>query len=617
MSPAPVQVEFAVEFASFLVAAAGFALVLLRAEDLGRTTRDEVALALGFAALAVVAFLHGSLLVPSATAPVTGLRVAGLALLLLGSAGPRRLPALSASARWKRPPVGRPAGVSRLLLWLGVAFQAGALGALAAAPLVADALLGTGAVGIGAALALSSRRSVAGRVAASAGGTLLALVLVLSVALSAVLSSTVRNEATHQLDARAGAEASQVRHLAYVALPPEALLLTNLVQRHLDSTPGCAPSSRRCIAAFLPTAATTYLPSVDALWVVPGTRVGQAPDLVAQSAGAAAGLGSGTALAVARSPAVAQALRERRSTASTDVVNGRAVVLAATPDVVTLGTKPASPTRLVGAAVVVTPLDAAYLRQQRQLDDPSVSLGVVGNGSLVASSGSLPPPGALTSLVSSALAMSRPGNQVLDGQFVAVRSLQGASSQPTLALVATTSTSAVAQSARSLFRTLFLIALGGTLLALLLASAVGDSVGAGLRRLTLAADAIRRGERGVRAGLGTGDEVDALGAAFDSMVTSIDDKTAALSQAAYDEARLRGRLEAVVAGMGEALVAVDGNGRVTDFNQAAEEVIGVSAAIARGEPVDEVVALFADDGTDLSAQLRRPPDQRWSVQAWV
>jgi PAS domain S-box-containing protein len=101
------------------------------------------------------------------------------------------------------------------------------------------------------------------------------------------------------------------------------------------------------------------------------------------------------------------------------------------------------------------------------------------------------------------------------------------------------------------------------------------------------------------------------------MAASIEDKTSALRQAADDETRLRNRLEAVVAGMGEALVAVDASGNITDFNQAAEELIGVSAERARGKPADQVIHLASEDGDDLSSRLRRPLPRRWSVNGNV
>jgi PAS domain S-box-containing protein len=204
---------------------------------------------------------------------------------------------------------------------------------------------------------------------------------------------------------------------------------------------------------------------------------------------------------------------------------------------------------------------------------------------------------------------------VTKNRYLAAYPIQ-ASDQTTVAtLVVSEPTSTLISTRDRLYRTLFLIALGGTLLAFGLAAVIGDRITAGLRRLTYTARSIQRGEIGQRAEIGGEDEVGVLGAAFDSMAASIEEKTGALQVAADDETRLRNRLEAVVAGMGDALVAIDSDGRITDFNQAAEELTGLSAARARGRPVDEVLVLVNEDGTSLGPRLRTPSPSRWGVLA--
>ena len=143
-----------------------------------------------------------------------------------------------------------------------------------------------------------------------------------------------------------------------------------------------------------------------------------------------------------------------------------------------------------------------------------------------------------------------------------------------MAVVLSTPATSVLSARTQLYRTLFLIALGGTILALALAAFTGDRITAGVRRLTNVAARIEAGETSERADITGEDEVALLGSAFDSMVGAVEEQAAALQAAADDETRLRNRLEAVVAGMTDALVAVDDGGFITDFNRAAEELLG-------------------------------------------
>jgi PAS domain S-box-containing protein len=62
---------------------------------------------------------------------------------------------------------------------------------------------------------------------------------------------------------------------------------------------------------------------------------------------------------------------------------------------------------------------------------------------------------------------------------------------------------------------------------------------------------------------------------------------------------------------------VDADGRITDFNQAAEELTGVAAADAIGRPVVHSLELVNEDGTSLGPKLIHPSPLRWGLLATV
>ncbi len=579
------QFTFAAEFVAFLAAAAGLAMALLRGEVVVRPTWVRVPLGFGFAALAAGAFLRGSLVVEGGTAEVVVLRSIGLIAVAVGA------------LRWEER------GLARQLLWLALAFVAGAT----YAQTLPNSGSGDTALVVGSAFILgsvmtASRRSLAARVAASAAGVLLIMVLVLSLALSAVLSSTVEHEASVRLDARARTEVGLLGRESDGALNSALLVAQTLATsrgpllRELETRPvrnaQLDTDLARLSRNFLSDLPVAYFSTTGVVL-------------------ASTGFGPAALVPIAGSPAVAEANARRLEVSTVAVINTDAMALGVEP---VLADNPDGGRSHLGTVVVASLLNDSYLNG-RTADDPRLRLALVTRAQRLSSTPEFATSARARSLSSAVLASGLPRAASFDGLFFSARPVDDTSGSPVMVLVATTPTTLVDDTRDSLFRTLFLIALGGTLLSLLLAAFVGERIGARVRRLTVAAEAIQEGDLTARAGLDATDEVGVLGSTFDAMASSLEEQTAALRHAAEEEARLRNRLEAIVAGMGEALVAVDARGRVTDFNQAAEELIGVNAGTARGRPATDVVRLVTDDGVDLSSRLRQPMARRWSAAA--
>ncbi len=584
MSPAAAQLQFGAEFLGFLAAIAGVALSLLRAAP--RRLPPVVAVSLGV--LAGVAFAAGSRLIEDrADIRVAGPRLVAAAALAV------------AVLVWTVE--------SRTKVLLGI----GAIATALAVPLTArdlavgaDAAVAVGGLFIGAAILDLARRSVASRIAVSGGLSLLVIVLVLSVILSAVVDTNLRDEAKKRLDDQAVAEARAITeglaNLArFAGLAQLSLILSveNGVPGRLATLIGPGPRPNPVIQEVLKQPRLSQ--DQGYLYLDPrGSILGQAgPDgLLPDQADLVALVGN---------PLIAGTGCQRpkeRTAANIVQQQDRAygVVALATCD---------RESNDLGVFVALLELDDGLLQRDRPSDDGS-SLALVGTVTVAAAGPGQPDEAELRALAGAVLSDGQARKATVGDRFVSVAPVKQGLDDRTLniTVAASSSTDTIAESRDGLFRILFGIALLGTLVALLLAAVVGERIGARLRGLTQAAAALGRGDPGVRTGLTGDDEVGTLGATFDVMASAIEEKTEA-------EGRLRGRLEAVVGGMGEALVATDAQARITDFNRSAEDLVGVSAATARGRQVTEVISLAADDGADLASRLKQPPRTRWSASA--
>jgi len=591
MSPEGAQLRFAVEFATFLVAVAGATIVMLRPQLMGANRRSRVVLALGFAGVAAAAFLHGSLLTGAQEPAVVGLRGAGIVLLAVGT------------LRWGED------RASRRALWISLVLMAVAEAAsVTDAGTVADWARGAGALALGTVLLISARRSVPARIAVSTVATLLVVVLAVSVALSIVISGNVEREALRRVDARALAEAEEVQISSGKDAKNSAKLVALTIQgRPADFLIGLSnrPAADASVLGNLQDFVSEELLSADGplLYATDKRRVI-----------AAIGLDAVGVEALVGSRAVNELLQRRvAETGSIEVLGGR--VLAVGVHVVE--TQAPEGNRAVGLVVASADLTRDYL-VERSRNDPAVTLALVDRERVLVSYGRPLASGPVLGAANAALrADDGSARRVSGGTFLASRVVVAPDGARVLAVVATLPTTVVDDTRNSLFRNLFLVGLLTSLVAFFVAVFVGERIGVGLRRLTRAAEAIQAGDLTVRTNVVSPDEVGVLSATFDSMAQSIETLAAELRQTAEEEAKTRTRLETVVAGMGEALVAVDAAGRVTTFNAAAEELFGVRARDALGQSASSVATIAAEDGTDLSARLSQPSADPWSSPAVV
>ena len=576
MSASSAQLQFAAEFVLFLAAASGLAVMALRGSLLSRTAGGELSLVAGFFALGTSSFLHGSQLVDDGGSTlIVGLRTAGVILVLAGCLW-----------GWVAGEAARILfGVAVVLIAAGAFVDSGETGTFSRVAVAA------GGVALGVAVLVASRRSIAARVAITAATTLLIVVLVLGVAISAVLVNTVQSSAVDRIERRAKNEANNINTTEATARISEAKVVAAALTGDLTINDvvaaNQAPRPSDILSRPLGDLSVNYLANAPLAYVAPGGLVH-----------GVAVLDKVQVVELAGKPVVTEALASGGERTSIELLGNQAFSVGVKP------VRSARTTGPLGVAVALSKLDATYLAQVGN-DDRDLSLALIKNATILARHGRQPSLPSIAGMVRTALVDGRSSKAVIRNRFVAVAPVELGDGTPQLAVVASSPTTLVNRTRDDLFRNLFLVALGGAMLALVFAVALGARIGAGLARLRTAAEAIEEGDFGVRTGIKSSDEVGVLSRAFDAMAASVQDKTAV-------EARLRGRLEAVVAGMGEALVALDGSGRVTDFNRAAEELVGVRQSDALGRPVEEIVRLRDSDGAPIPI-LPSQGTTRWST----
>ena len=576
MTGASAQLGFAGEFVLFLASVAGVALVVLRRGASGESAQSRSALIGGFGAIAVSAFLHGSLLVgdPGA-AGVRIPRLVGAALLVVASLG--RSPGATS--------VARLAGVAAVLVAEIVDGTS------------ADVLRVLGGLGFAAGSVAAARRSFPARVAAGGALTVLAVVLAVSIAISGVVVRNVEDEALLRAETRANAEALELTRRPQDAAKTAAStaevlrragsLDDELVVLADDPIGDAGQRAGAQLSQLLADIGQRILFASGSLaYVTAGGTTIPGPGIDSP----------GLQVEIAGLDVVRESLETRAPVQAPAVLGGRAVALAAAPVVVQRADGP----RLVGVAVAFESVDDGAM-QARASGDRDLSIAVVGRDGVLARTGPLPDNDVLIEVGARTLDTADPASRSVSGHFVGSTPVL-AGGQPVFAVIASARSTQVDKTRRSLFGLLFIIALGGALLAIALASVVGERIGRGLRRLTAAAAEIRTGNLDARVGLVADDELGVLGGGFDSMAVALQTMTDELRDAAVGEARLRARMEAVVAGMGEALVAVDADGRITDFNDAAASLFGTTASKVRRKSA-EVLRMQSDDGEDVTAKL--------------
>jgi two-component system sensor histidine kinase VicK len=582
------------------LAAVSLLLVLgLRADLLGASPLGRIVLSGASVLLASAALVHGALVDRTdQQAWINGMRASAMVFLAIGCLG--------VAARWPRLALlaALAVFVCAEVLFRRDGQQAG------------DLLRFFGGSGIGVSLLLAARRSLATRIAAAAGVLLVVVVLVLSGVLSTVLTDNVSEQAIQRAKDRARIEAGLIDDLQDVALG-QADFIVSVLQSSQFGANAIRQGDGDKIRASLSELRGTYdqvdfLAYFDANKQLVATAVSDATD-------------AALLYQLSTSSTVDEAFKGSLAAAAGGIEPTQTgALLALGIQIVQIPDVRGAPTRY-GAVVAGFVVNRDKLVKRVAGEDRGlIDLSLIAVPDLLLAS--TRPPGTLAGAPD--LLEGKAGRRLVDavfekgrepegtGQFAshnvfyAVAKVDRSSTSGKAAMVVTVDGSVIDAARLSLFRTLFLVALGAAAFALALAAAAGSRLGAPLRRLAVVADQISRGDLSVRSGLVSVDEIGQLGSAFDEMAGSIERMALELREGAA-------QMEAVLNSMADGLVAVDPLGLVAMMNPAAEAMLGVRSTREIGKPVAAVIRAQDQAGNSLAERFELPNFEAWSAQGLV
>jgi PAS domain S-box-containing protein len=585
----------------FLAAVSLLLVLLLRADLLSASPLSRIVLCGAAVLLATAALVHGAVVDRDDLQPwINGMRVSAAVFMAIGCFG--------VGARWPRVALLGALGALGLAetLFRGEGEQTG------------DLLRFFGGCGIGVSLWLAARRSLATRIAAAAGVLLVAVVLVLSGVLSTVLTDNVSEQALRRAQDRARIEAGLIDDKR-----DDALNQADFIGKVLAfSGEGQAAIRNRdgdSIRNILEVLKTQYQQvdflaffDVDKKMVASATSQAVPPTVLVR---------------LSDSATVDEAFKTSLAAPAGGVEATQQGLLALGTQIVQFNDDRGVSTRY-GAIVAGFIIDQEYLAARKATDNtnpiemtiigvPDVALATTYKQGRLVDSPSLLDGSAGRRLVDAVFQKNEDpeGTGEFGGEsvFVAVSAVppRTTGGTPAKAAVVVTVDGSVIDAARgSLFRTLFLVALGAAAVALALAAAAGSRLGAPLRRLAGVADRISRGDLSVRSGLSSADEIGQLGAAFDEMAGSIERMALELREGAA-------QMEAVLNSMADGLVAADPLGLVAMMNPAAEAMLGVRSTREIGKPVAAVIRATDRAGNSLKERFELPNFEAWSALGHV